>query len=81
MKDHALAIGCTWPKQLLAGCTLITIGYRVDSLCIYLLCVTAWILENQLKCHIWCIKIHGSESQGQEEAVCMRVFWPTRPLQ
>ena len=27
------------------------------------------------------IKTHGSESQGQEEAACMRVFWPTRPLQ
>ena len=27
------------------------------------------------------IKTHGSESRGQEEASCMRVFWPTRPLQ
>ena len=27
------------------------------------------------------IKTHGSESRGQEEAACMRVFWPTRPLQ
>ena len=27
------------------------------------------------------IKTHGSESQGQEEAACMRVFWPTQPLQ
>ena len=23
------------------------------------------------------IKTHGSESRGQEEAACMRVFWPT----
>ena len=23
------------------------------------------------------IKAHGSESRGQEEAACMRVFWPT----
>ena len=29
----------------------------------------------------WCIKTHGSESWGQEEAACMRVFWPTQPLQ
>ena len=27
------------------------------------------------------IKTHGSESRGQEEAACMRVFWSTRPLQ
>ena len=27
------------------------------------------------------VKTHGSESRGQEEAACMRVFWPTRPLQ
>ena len=27
------------------------------------------------------IKTHGSESRGQEEAACIRVFWPTRPLQ
>ena len=27
------------------------------------------------------IKTHGSESRGQEEPACMRVFWPTRPLQ
>ena len=27
------------------------------------------------------IKTHGSESRGQEEAACMRVFWPMRPLQ
>ena len=27
------------------------------------------------------IKTHGSELRGQEEAACMRVFWPTRPLQ
>ena len=27
------------------------------------------------------IKTHGSESRGPEEAACMRVFWPTRPLQ
>ena len=27
------------------------------------------------------IKTHGSESRGQEEAACMCVFWPTRPLQ
>ena len=27
------------------------------------------------------IKTHGSESRGQEEAVCTRVFWPTQPLQ
>ena len=27
------------------------------------------------------IKTHGSESRGQEEAACTRVFWPTRPLQ
>ena len=26
------------------------------------------------------IKTHGSESRGQEEAACTRVFWPTRPL-
>ena len=24
------------------------------------------------------IKTHGSESQGQEEAACTHVFWPTR---
>ena len=29
---------------------------------------------------ITAIKTHGSESQGQEEAECMCVFWPTRPL-
>ena len=29
----------------------------------------------------YAIKTHGSESRGQEEAACMRVFWPTRPLQ
>ena len=28
-----------------------------------------------------CIKTHGSESRGQEEAACTRVFWPTQPLQ
>ena len=27
------------------------------------------------------IKTHGSELQGQEEAACMHVFWPMRPLQ
>ena len=27
------------------------------------------------------IKTHGSELLGQEEAACMRIFWPTRPLQ
>ena len=27
------------------------------------------------------IKTHGSESRGQEEAACVRVCWPTRPLQ
>ena len=27
------------------------------------------------------IKTHGSESRGQEEVACTRVFWPTRPLQ
>ena len=27
------------------------------------------------------IKTSGSESQGQEEAACMRVIRPTRPLQ
>ena len=27
------------------------------------------------------IKTHGSESRGQEEAACMRIFWPTQPLQ
>ena len=27
------------------------------------------------------IKTHGSESRGREEAACMCVFWPTRPLQ
>ena len=27
------------------------------------------------------IKTHGSESRGQEEAVCMRIFGPMRPLQ
>ena len=27
------------------------------------------------------IKTHGSESLGQEEAACMHVFLPTRPLQ
>ena len=26
------------------------------------------------------IKTHGSESRGQQEAACMHVFWPTRPL-
>ena len=32
--------------------------------------------------HYTCmIKTHGSESRGQEEAACTRVFWPTRPLQ
>ena len=31
--------------------------------------------------HNMIIKTHGSESRGQEEAACMRVFWPTRPLQ
>ena len=25
------------------------------------------------------IKAHGSESQGQEEAAYMRVFWPPQP--
>ena len=34
-----------------------------------------WILKELL------IKTHGSESRGQEEAACTRVFWPTRPLQ
>ena len=27
------------------------------------------------------IKTHGSESRGQEEAACTRIFWPTRQLQ
>ena len=27
------------------------------------------------------IKTHGSESQGQLEAACTRVFWLTQPLQ
>ena len=27
------------------------------------------------------IKTHGIESQGQEEALCMHVFWFTWPLQ
>ena len=27
------------------------------------------------------IKTHGSESQGQEEATYIRIFWPTQPLQ
>ena len=26
------------------------------------------------------IKTHGNESRGQEEAACMHIFWPTRPL-
>ena len=28
-----------------------------------------------------CIKISGSELQGQEEAECMWIFRPTQPLQ
>ena len=24
--------------------------------------------------------MHGNELQGQEEAACMCIFWPTRPL-
>ena len=27
------------------------------------------------------IKTHDSELRGQEEAACMRIFWPTQPLQ
>ena len=34
-----------------------------------------------LKTKLIAIKTHGSESRGQEEAACTRVFWPTRPLQ
>ena len=26
------------------------------------------------------IKTHGSESRGQEEAACTRIFLPTQPL-
>ena len=29
-----------------------------------------------LATYIELIRTHGSESQGQEEAACMRVFWP-----
>ena len=39
------------------------------SMCIY------YCLQSQF------IKTHGSESRGQEEAACMCVVWPTRPLQ
>ena len=38
--------------------------------------VSAMMLANYIY-----IKTHGSESRGQEEAACTRVFWPTRPLQ
>ena len=31
--------------------------------------------------HLYIIKTHGSDSRGQEEAACTRVFWPTQPLQ
>ena len=31
--------------------------------------------------HCTCIKTSGSESRGQEEAACIRVIRPTRPLQ
>ena len=34
-----------------------------------------------LHAFMYVIKTHGSESRGQEEAACTRVFWPTRPLQ
>ena len=37
--------------------------------------------NNNLELYLNIIKTHGSESRGQEEAACMRVFWPTRPLQ
>ena len=36
---------------------------------------------SNINTHACCIKTHGSESRGQEEAACARVFWPTRPLQ
>ena len=29
-----------------------------------------------LAMYIELIKTHGSESRGQEEAACMRIFWP-----
>ena len=37
--------------------------------------------EHNIPCALYKgIKTHGSESRGQE-AACMRVFWPMRPLQ
>ena len=40
----------------------------------------SWPWDNQPMKRVH-IKTHGSESRGQEEAACMRVFWPTRALQ
>ena len=35
----------------------------------------------QLTGYTVAIKMSGSELRGQEEAACMRIFRPTRPLQ
>ena len=40
-----------------------------------------WSLDVREHRSLGILKTHGSESRGQEEAACMRVFWPTRPLQ
>ena len=55
------------------------INYRTEYFLVHLICC----LEHPAMdmCCIMGIKTHGSESRGQEEAACMRVFWPTRPLQ
>ena len=39
------------------------------------------LIETSQVYYLGHIKTHGSESRGQEEAACMRVFWPTRLLQ
>ena len=36
-----------------------------------------WLVSVATYIQVKFIKTHGSESQGQEEAACMRVFWPT----
>ena len=68
---------------------IITESMKIGLLMIMMVMVTTVFLmkvnqnqKDQLKKVKAClIKTHGSESRGQEEAACMHVFWPTRPLQ
>ena len=56
------------------GQYLVMCGHAQESLLL-------WYHINAYIMFLLGIKTHGSELQGQEEAACTHVFWPTQPLQ